>query len=371
MQQRPRAVTLVVNEGARRGSGSLERAAGALRRRGVDVVAAHSVTGGDALRDRLGAVLEQRPGTVVVGGGDGSLSCAAGMVAHTPTVLGLLPLGTANDLARTLQLPRGLEAACDAVAHGHVVDVDLGRADGRPFVNVASAGLSVGVTEALDAGLKRRLGAPAYGVALLRAYRHHRPFAARLEFPDGDHEPVEWHDLLQLAVGNGRHHGGGNAVSPTATIDDGLLDVYAVRTAGLREHLRVAASLKDGSFVAHPSVDALTTRRVRVVTDPGTPLNLDGEVVGGTPALFEVDRNAVHVLVPRSSTAATYDGDRGEEALDRGDRSPAAAPTRDGRRDRGPAALRPTARRPSGGGSPPAGRPRVRGRRRDRWWAAR
>jgi diacylglycerol kinase (ATP) len=304
---RTRTVALVVNEGARRGTGSLDRAVTALHREGVHVGAAHAVTTGDQLRERLEKVLAEDPEVVVVGGGDGSLGCAAGLVAHTPTVLGLLPLGTANDLARTLHLPTDLAAACAVVARGTVVDVDLGRVDGRSFVNVASAGLSVGVTAALDPVLKRRLGAAAYGVALLRAYRHHEPFEARLEFPDGDHAPVVWRDLLQLAVGNGRHHGGGNAVSPTAGIDDGLLDVYAVRTAGVREHARVARALKDGSFVAHPSVDHVTTRRVRVVTDPVTPLNLDGEVTGRTPALFEVDRNAFHVLVPAGSTAARLD----------------------------------------------------------------
>ncbi|MFC5381074.1 YegS/Rv2252/BmrU family lipid kinase [Aquipuribacter nitratireducens] len=224
-------------------------------------------------------------------------------------MLGLLPLGTANDLARTLHLPTRLDAACEVVARGHVVDVDLGRAGGRGFVNVASAGLSVGVTEALDPGLKRRLGPAAYGVALLRAYRHHTPFTATLEL-DGGGATLRWDDLLQVAVANGRHHGGGATASPTAGIDDGLLDVYAIRAAPVREHVRIARALRDGSFVAHRAVEHVTARAVRLTTDPATPLNLDGEVVGRTPAEFTVDRNAVHVLVPAGTTAARWDGTR-------------------------------------------------------------
>ena len=195
------------------------------------------------------------------------------------------------------------------VAEGVVADVDLGRAGEGTFVNVASAGLSVGVTEALDPALKRRLGVTAYGVALLRAYRHHRPFTARLTFPDGDHEPVEWPDLLRhsrsataatTAAGTRcRRRRASTTASSTSTRS---------RTAGVREHVRVARALKDGSFVGHPSVDHLVTARVHVETDPVTPLNLDGEVTGRTPVTFEVDRNAVHVLVPAASTAARLDG---------------------------------------------------------------
>lgn len=289
---------------------ALDRAVRELQGRDVPVRAAHSVRTGAQLRERLQDVVDQGHDVVVVGGGDGTLSHAAGLVAHSPVVLGLLPLGTANDLARTLGLPTRVDAACEVIAHGQVVDVDLGRADGRAFVNVASAGLSVGVTEHLDPALKRRLGSGAYPVALLRAYRRHHPFTAVLGFPDGDHAPLRWEGLLQVAVGNGRHHGGGNAVSPTAGIDDDLLDVYAIRVAGVREHLAIARALKDGSFVAHPAVEHLTTRRLHLQTEPPTPLNLDGEVVGLTPAAFEVDRNALHVLVPAGSTAATHDGPR-------------------------------------------------------------
>lgn len=274
----------------------------------MTVTSAHAVASGAQLRACLERVLADRPDVVVVGGGDGSLSCAAGLLAGTPTVLGVLPLGTANDLARTLGIPRGVDAACEVVARGAVVDVDLGRADGRVFVNVASAGLSVGVTRALDPALKRRLGSAAYGVALLRAYRRHEPFSATVELLDGDRRTLHWHDLVQVAVANGRHHGGGRTASPTAGIDDDLLDVYAIRAAAVGEHLRIARALTDGSFVEHPAVEHLTTRSLRLCTDPPTPLNLDGEVVGGTPATFEVDRNALHVLVPRSSSAAVMDG---------------------------------------------------------------
>jgi diacylglycerol kinase (ATP) len=166
----------------------------------------------------------------------------------------------------------------------------------------------VGVTQALSPRLKRQIGPLAYGVATLRAYTRHVPFQARLEFPDGDHGLLKLENLLQVAVGNGRHYGGGNTVSPTAGIDDHLLDIYAILKAPLREHVKIARLLRDGSFIEHDRVYHLTSRRVRLVTDPPLSVNLDGEIATGTPADFSVQRNAVHVVVPQSSNSALFDG---------------------------------------------------------------
>ena len=189
-----------------------------------------------------------------------------------------------------------------------MVDIDVGRANGEPFLNVASVGLSVAVTEALSPRLKRHIGPLAYAIATLSAYARHKAFRARLEFPDGDHEPMELDDLLQVAVGNGRHYGGGNTVSPTAGIDDHTLDIYAILAGPVREHVSIARLLKDGSFIKHDRVYHLTTRRVRLVPDQPLQVNLDGEIATTTPADFTIQRNAVHVVVPQSSTSALFDG---------------------------------------------------------------
>ena len=119
---------------------------------------------------------------------------------------------------------------------------------------------------------------------------------------------MEFDSLLQVAVGNGRHYGGGNTVSPTAGIDDHTLDIYAILAAPLREHVKIARLLKDGSFIEHDRVHHLTSRSVRVVTEPPMPVNLDGEIATATPADFTIQRNAVHVVVPQSSTSALFDG---------------------------------------------------------------
>lgn len=308
-----RRAAVVVNTGSRQGAKAYETAVAALRRNGVPVATTRPVVTGEELRPTLEQVMREGHDLVIVGGGDGTVGCAADLAAGSDVTLGILPLGTANDLARTLQIPRAVSEACATLAHGKVVDIDLGRADGRAFLNVASVGLSIGVTEALTPAMKRRLGPLAYPLATLRAYRRHRPFRARLEFPDGDHAPVDLSNLLQVAVGNGRHYGGGNAVSPTAGIDDHLLDIYTIERGRLHEHVSIARLLKDGSFVYHDRVQHLTTRRVRLWCDPSQALNLDGEIATTTPTLFEVERNAVHVVIPADAQSASLDGRRSRQ----------------------------------------------------------
>ncbi|WP_306909242.1 lipid kinase [Arthrobacter sp. B3I9] len=303
-----RSAAVVINAGSRRGAAAHELAVDTMEKAGVPISSVHHVLFGAELAGTLDRVVADGHDLVVVGGGDGTVSCAAGRVAGTDVVLGVLPLGTANDLARTLEIPVNLADACAAVADGKVVDIDLGRANGQPFLNVASVGLSVGVTEALSPRLKRHLGPLAYGVATLRAYARHQPFGARLDFPEGDHEPITLEHLLQVAVGNGRHYGGGNTVSPTAGIDDHTLDIYAILAAPFREHVNIARLLKDGSFVEHDRVYHVTSRRVRLFTEPPLSVNLDGEIATITPTDFAIQRNAVHVVVPQSSNSASFDG---------------------------------------------------------------
>jgi YegS/Rv2252/BmrU family lipid kinase len=301
-------VALVVNAGSRRGQDALQSSAELLRASGISDVRTYGVHSGDELERTLDEVATDKPDLLVIGGGDGSVGAAAGRIAGTDTVLGVLPLGTANDFARTLELDQDPQIAASQMLGGKIVDVDLGKANGDSFLNVASFGLSVAVTEKLTPGLKKVLGPAAYPLATLRAYRHHKPFTARLEFPEGDNATMELDDLLQVAVGNGRHYGGGNTVSPTASVDDDLLDVYAIVRGRMRDHVSIARLLKSGHFIEHEQVHHVTTRAVRITTDEAMPVNLDGEILTETPTDFTLESNALHVAVPIRSRAGRLDG---------------------------------------------------------------
>lgn len=269
----------------------------------------------DNLAAEVARAISEQCTLLVVGGGDGTIGVAAGLLAEVPAdrrpVLGVLPLGTANDFARTLDLPAGLLPAVAVLTSGKVADIDLGQANGLPFLNVASLGLSVGATRALRPVLKRRLGPLAYPLAALAAYRRHIPFSVRLEFPEGDHAPLELADLLQVGIGNGRHYGGGNTVAPDAGIDDSTLDVYAIAAGRLRDHLSLTRLLRDGRVVEHHRVQHLVTRSMVLTTDEPLEVNLDGEIATGTPVRFAVRRNAIEVVVPAHVTHLQYDAHAG------------------------------------------------------------
>jgi len=298
---------LVVNVSSRRGAAEFRTARDRLIELGVPVTASYPVHDASRLTEAIEHAVADGRDLVIVGGGDGTMSSVVDELAHEPVSLGLLPLGTANDFARTLQVPTNLDDACRTIVDGKLVDVDLGRVGDNHFVNVASIGLSVAVTQSLTPQLKRRMGALAYPLAMFRSYRRHQPFTAWLEFPDADYEHVRIDDLLQVAVGNGRHYGGGYAVSPSASIDDNRLDTYAIVKGRLRDHVNIARLLRDGSFIEHDDVLHLTTQRTVLHAEPAQPINIDGEVVARTPQEFAVDRNALRVLVPQDSIAARYD----------------------------------------------------------------
>jgi diacylglycerol kinase (ATP) len=304
-----RRAALIVNTRSRSGERAFFEALDRLEELGVSLGATYAIRDPVRLPETVREVL--REGSeyriLILGGGDGSVSSVVDFLAHHDVILGLLPLGTANDFARTLGIPADLGKACEAIAGGKIVDVDLGLAGDNYYVNVASVGLSVGVTQALSPQLKRRIGALAYPTAAIRAFLGHEPFSARLTFPDGDHEPVEYDRLLQVAVGNGRFYGGGMVVAPQSGIDDRSLDIYSIEMGRHRDLIGVARYLKSGDFIRSESVGHYRTERVRLETDPGLPVNVDGEVVTRTPQDFSMAHNALKVLVPPESTAARRD----------------------------------------------------------------
>jgi diacylglycerol kinase (ATP) len=304
-----RRAALIVNTRSRSGERTFFEALDRLEEMGVQLGATYAIRDPVRLPEAVREVLHEGSGyrLLILGGGDGSVSSVVDFLAHHDVILGLLPLGTANDFARTLGIPADVEKACETIAGGKIVDVDLGLAGDNYYVNVASVGLSVGVTQALSPQLKRRIGALAYPMAAIRAFLSHEPFSARLTFPDGNHEPAEYGRLLQVAVGNGRFYGGGMVVAPQSGIDDRSLDVYAIELGRHRDLIGAARYLKSGDFIRSESVGHYRTERVRLETEPELPVNIDGEVVTRTPQDFSVAHNALKVLVPPESTAARQD----------------------------------------------------------------
>jgi diacylglycerol kinase (ATP) len=298
---------LIVNTRSRTGERAFFQALDHLQEMHVPLGVTYPIRDPARLPETVQEVLDDGYEFLILGGGDGTVSSVVDFLADRGTLLGLLPLGTANDFARTLDIPEDIEEACKIIANGKVVDVDLGLAGDNFYVNVASVGLSVEATRALSPWLKKSTGPLAYPVAAIRAFLKHEPFSARLTFPEGDHEPVEYDRLLQVAVGNGRFYGGGMIVGLESGIDDMTLDIYAIDLGRHRDLIGAARYLRSGDFIKTDGVHNFRTSRVRLETTPDLPVNIDGEVVTRTPQDFSVANNALDVLVPQASVAARDD----------------------------------------------------------------
>ncbi|MCR5874635.1 lipid kinase [Phenylobacterium sp. J426] len=231
---------------------------------------------------------------VIVAGGDGTLAGAASALIEANRPMGILPLGTANDLARTLKIPADPVRAAEIIAAGRTRRIDLGIANGHPFFNVASVGLAADVADALRAEEKRTLGRFAYAAAAARVLIRARQFHAEIQAGSCELHTKSY----QVAIGNGRYHGGGVAVREDAEIDDGQLMLYSLEPGSLWKVALLAPLFKRGEHVRWDEVRTATARSMTLRTDRPMPVNLDGDVVTETPLELSLLPKAVEVFAP-------------------------------------------------------------------------
>lgn len=251
----------------------------------------------DSVDDLRRSIRDSGPAVVIVGGGDGTLSAAAPALRVLRRPFGLLPLGTANDLARSLAIPFDPVEAAEVIVAGHTRRIDLGLINGQPFFNVASLGLSAEVVREHEEGggaRKRLLGVLNYPLSAWSAFRRHRPFRAEL-IVDGARRRCR---CMQIAVGNGRHYGGGMTIDEAAEIDDGWLRVYYLRPAGLMAMLWMLPALRFGWLRRSPAAEVTRARRVEIRTRRPRAVDVDGELNGHTPVVVEIEPAALEVFAP-------------------------------------------------------------------------
>ena len=282
----------LVNRQARRGAQNIELAAQKLRRSGFELV--EVPTENPLQLSEVIRAHERSVDLVIVGGGDGTLNAAIGGLVDTQLPLGILPLGTANDLARTLGIPTNIDLACATIAGRQMKQIDLGWVNGHYFLNVASFGLSVEITDRLTQQTKRRWGVMAYGVAAIQAVWQSRPFKVMIR--SGDR--VERVRTIQVTVGNGVYYGGGLAVADDASIADDRLDLYSLEIDHFWRWVYLLPAMYRGRHHLYPYVHAQQGQEFFIDCNRSLAINTDGEIKTQTPAHFKVISKAISVLVP-------------------------------------------------------------------------
>lgn len=230
---------------------------------------------------------------VVAAGGDGTVIGAVPLALERSVPLGIVPLGTFNDLARTLGVPLTIGDACGVIAGAHTRAIDVGRVNGTYFVNEASIGVTARIARRQTPEIKQRFGVFGVLSTTLATLRDVRPFVAQIAY-DGKSEVSR---TVQITVANNARFGG-IIERADASIDDGWLDLYSIEA---RNWLQAFAVVRKIVLRDPSSGEGLRTRRsarFEIGTHHPHHVTADGEPAGMTPAVFEIVPKALRVFVP-------------------------------------------------------------------------
>jgi YegS/Rv2252/BmrU family lipid kinase len=244
---------------------------------------------------------------VVAVGGDGTVNEVAQALVHTPAALGLVPCGSGNGLALHLGLPKDPAKALELAAApgGRVAEVDTGTASGFPFVNAMGLGLDADVARRFN-GLVRR-GLPAYTRTALSAFFSRT--TERCHISVGSHR--ESVDSLLIAVANSDQYGNNAKIAPHARVDDGVLDLVAIRPVGLLSACLLGFRLFTGSVDRSRKVRRLAGARFVIERPSAGIIHTDGEThMAGQSVEVIVRPRSLRLIVPADCAAVAPSGDR-------------------------------------------------------------
>lgn len=291
-------VALVVNTQARSGAADYQEVKTLLAERGVALNADHAVSDPAELPAVVTGLLDRGERLILVGGGDGSLGAVAGLFAYRDAVLGILPLGTANSLARGLGIPLNLDEAVEVALRGNARRVDLGRLNDRYFVNTVAIGLPAIIGKGIPGALKRWTGPLAYIIYGTTCFLRYRSFYLTAVC---DGRRIRGR-VLNVLVANGRYQGA-LPVALDAGIGDGKLLFRLIKGKSKANLLFWWAS----SLVPwlrrfhHGFTETIKVQEIYLETKPPREASVDGEIHPGTPIRITIAKAALQVKVPGES----------------------------------------------------------------------
>jgi diacylglycerol kinase (ATP) len=282
------------------GAGSVDEA-GALReaiKRLGDVSLQETAEPEEATRFAARAV-EDGCELVVAAGGDGTINEVVNGLSHNwaQAKLGILPLGTGNDFARTIGAPTDIDAAIEAILRDECRPIDIVCAESdqtRYFVNVSSGGFSGLVDENLTDELKSAWGPLSYLRAAVASLPDLTNYHTTIQYDDEEPQQLLAYNLV---IANARYVAGGVPIAPEAILDDGKVDVIVIPAASMPRLALIVPSIWLGRHLDNPDVIFRRASRLRVDAQPGMWFNTDGELVGNEPITFTVLPRALRVIV--------------------------------------------------------------------------
>jgi diacylglycerol kinase (ATP) len=263
----------------------------------------HATTcAGDATEAAKVAV-ERRFDVVIAAGGDGTINEVVNGIAgqdYRPR-LGIIPVGTTNDFARAINVPRTIEGAIDVIVEGVTKPIDLGCVtnDGEThyFVNIAGGGRLTELTYEVPSKLKTMLGQLAYYLKGMEMLPSIKPTSVEIEY-DGKFFGGE---IMFFLVSLTNSVGGFEKLAPDSSLDDGMFDLIILKKANLAEFIRIATLALRGEHINDPHIIYTKANRVKIHTNDKMQLNLDGEYGGLLPGEFVNLYRHVEIFVPKAT----------------------------------------------------------------------
>ncbi len=236
---------------------------------------------------------------IISAGGDGTLNEVVNGIAeqNCQSRLGIVPLGTGNDFARSIGLPAKVDECLEIIAQGKTKAIDLVRVTSdqeRYFVNVSAGGFSGVVDEKLTPEIKKTWGPLAYLRGAAAALPELRAYKTTIVLDDAETVAM---NLYNVIIANGRYVAGGIPVAPEAILNDGIVDVFLVLERPATELTVLVARVLLGKHMGSEAIVHRRAAKVSVNSRPGMWFNVDGELVGNEPALFEVMPGAMQFIV--------------------------------------------------------------------------
>ncbi|MBP1995808.1 diacylglycerol kinase [Paenibacillus eucommiae] len=273
-----------------------------LERGGLETSTHATIGEGDATLAASRAV-DEGFDVIIAAGGDGTLCEVVNGMAereHSPK-LGILPLGTTNDFARALNIPKNWEQACDIIVKQYSRDIDVGKLNNRYFINIAGGGSMTELTYEVPSKLKTVIGQLAYYMKGLEKLPRLRPTEIYIK----SEEMTLHEEVMMFLISNSNSVGGFEKLSPDASLNDGLFDVIILKRCNLAEFIRVVSMALRGEHLNDPNIIHFQTRHIEVSSPDYVQLNLDGEFGGTLPCVVTNLQNHLQVIVDESGQS-TY-----------------------------------------------------------------
>ena len=264
----------------------------ALKASGASIEVLETSRYGDGKGAAARAAESGRFDAVLAAGGDGTVNDVADGLVGLPTPLGIIPLGTANVLAREIGLPRSPGELARSLSEGAVREIAIGRANGRPFLFVVGVGFDAAAVRIFEQESTRRLGQAGYAWPILRAVFSHKDRPLRIETAHGITE-AHW-----VLVTRTKHYAGSRVLAPDADLKQPHFHVVYVFGDNPWTRIRQLAALGLNRLSRDPEVRIEVTDRVSIEGDRTTPVQIDGEALGELPLDIRIDPQRLRVIFP-------------------------------------------------------------------------